>query len=139
MHIGYKHPVPAIGAIILRGEEILLIKRGNEPDKGKWSVPGGSVEFGETLTEGVKREVREETGLEIQVGDLAGVCDLIVRGNEGITFHYVLIDYFATALPGEPVAATDAAECRWVKLADIGDYDVTRTLLDRLGERGMIE
>lgn len=134
-----KNPVPAVAAIILRGDQILLIERGSEPGMGKWSVPGGSMEIGETIEEAVKREVREETGLEINVGKLAGVCDLIIRRGGDIRFHYVLLDYFATVESGEPVAATDAAECRWVRLSDIGNYDVTRTLLDRLREHKMIE
>jgi mutator protein MutT len=138
MHTGNRYPVPAVAAIILRGDEILLVKRGHEPAMGKWSVPGGSVEFGETLEQAAKREVMEETGLEIEVGDVAGVTDLVVRKEGEITFHYVLIDYFATAIPGEPVAGSDAAECRWVRLGDLPSYDVTRTLLDRLREHGLI-
>jgi 8-oxo-dGTP diphosphatase len=138
MRNGMRNPIPAVAAIILRDREVLLVKRGAEPALGKWSVPGGSVEIGETLEEALKREVREETGLEIQVGTLAGVCDLIVRREVEIRFHYVLIDYFATVVSGEPVAATDVSECRWVPLDQIGRYDVTASLLDRLRERGLI-
>jgi 8-oxo-dGTP diphosphatase len=138
MHTGLKNPVPAVAAIILRGDEILLIRRGCEPGIGKWSVPGGSVEIGETLEEAVKREVREETGLEIEVGELAGVSDLIAKRDGELQFHYVLIDYLAAVTHGEAVAATDAAECRWVRLDEIGAYDVTKTLLDRLRENGLI-
>jgi 8-oxo-dGTP diphosphatase len=138
MHKDMKHPVPAVGAIILRGDEILLVKRGGEPGLGRWSAPGGSVELGETLVEATAREVMEETGLEVEIGALAGVCELIVRENESILFHYVLVDYFATVLSGEAVAATDASECRWVRLGEIGSYDVTETLLDKLREHGLI-
>lgn len=139
MHTEMRHPVPAVAAIIMRDGEILLVRRGAEPGIGKWSVPGGSVEIGERLEEALKREVREETGLEIEVGDLAGLTDLIVKKNDEIQFHYVLIDYFATAMSGEPVAATDACDCRWVPLDEIGNYDVTTSLLDRLREHGLVK
>ena len=138
MHIGMKHPVPAVAAIIVRDDEILLVKRGSQPAIGKWSIPGGSVEIGETLEEAVKREVMEETGLEIEVGEIAGIHELIVRENGELQFHYVLIDYFAKAKPGDPVAATDAADCRWVRLSDIGEYDLTATLIDALKKHGLI-
>lgn len=137
MHIGLRYPVPAVAAIIMRDGEILLVRRGSEPGIGKWSVPGGSVEIGETLVEAIKREVMEETGLEIDVGDFAGISDLIVRKDGEIQFHYVLSDFFATAKPGEPVAATDASDCRWVPLDEIANYDVTNSLLDRLRAHGL--
>jgi mutator protein MutT len=138
MHSRLRNPVPAVAAIILRDREILLVKRGAEPGLGKWSVPGGSIEIGETLEEALKREVLEETGLEIVVGKLAGVCDLIVKREGEIRFHYILIDYFAAVESGEPVAATDVSECRWVSLDEISRYDVTTSLLDRLREHGLI-
>ena len=74
-----RKPVPAVAAVMVRDGKLLLIKRGVEPSKGKWSVPGGRVEWGETLIEAVKREVREETGLEIEVGEVAGVYDLRIE------------------------------------------------------------
>lgn len=138
MHTDERHPVPAVGAIILREDELLLIKRGAEPAMGKWSIPGGSVEIGETLEEAVRREVKEETNLDVEVGKLAGLTDLIVKKDGVLTWHYVLINYFATALDGEPVAATDVSECRWVKLSDLANYDVTKTLIDRLQQLGLI-
>ena len=139
MLTGITRPVPAVGAIILRDNEILLIQRGANPGKGQWSVPGGSVELGETLKEGVARETLEETGLVVEVGDLSGVFDVIVRDGNTITFHYVLVDYFATVVSGVPSAATDAVDCKWVRLEDIGSYDITQTLLDCLRANGLIE
>lgn len=129
METDLKRPVPAVGALIIKDDEILLIKRGHEPGAGKWSIPGGSVELGETLVEAVKRETKEETGLDVEVGALAGIYELVVRDDEGdIRFHYILMDYFATANPGVPVAATDAVDCRWVPLSEIRNYDVTKSL-----------
>ncbi len=132
------YPRPAIGAIIIRGNDILLIRRGAEPGRGRWSVPGGSVELGETLHEAVIRETFEETGLTVEVGKLAGVYELIIRDDEGISFHYVLIDFFAASRSGEPVAASDASECRWVPLDGLGEYDVTESLLACLRENNLI-
>jgi mutator protein MutT len=132
-------PTPAVAAIILRDLEILLVKRGAEPSIGLWSIPGGSVELGETLEEALKREVREETGLEVNVGEIAGVSDLIIKQYGRVTYHYILIDYFASVTSGEVTAGTDATDCKWVSLDEIERYDVTQSLLDRLREHGLIE
>ena len=144
---------------MVRDGKLLLIKRGVEPSKEKWSVPGGRVEWGETLIEAVKREVREETGLEIEVGQVAGVYDLIVQGsrfkvqgsaNEEqsgpqvtphsslITHHFVIVDYFATPVGGELAPGDDAADARWVPLEDLGDYELTEHLRERLAGMGII-
>ena len=138
MHTDLRYPVPAVAAIIVRDGEILLVKRGAEPGFGKWSIPGGALEMGETLEEGLKREVLEETGLEVEVGKLAGISDLIIRDDDVVKWHYVLINYFADITGGELCPATDALECRWVKLSEIRTYNVTRSVLHRLEELGLI-
>ena len=121
-------PIPAVAAIIIKNGSLLLIKRGVEPSLGKWSVPGGSIEWGESLKDALKREVREETGLDIEVGEVAGVFDLIVPGDDAPGFHYVIIDYFARSVGGALKAGDDAADARWVPLGDLENYDLTEHL-----------
>ena len=135
------HPKTAVAAIILRDHEILMVRRGVEPGLGKWSIPGGSIELGETMEDALRREVWEETGLEIKVGDFAGVIDLIVRDENGqISFHYVILDYFATIISdGEACPATDVTECRWIPLDELKNYDITESLIKRLTRLGLLE
>lgn len=131
-------PVPAVAAVIVESGRILLVRRAVEPSKGKWSVPGGSVEWGESLTEAVKREVREETGLEVEVGEVAGVFDLITNSSQpDAGYHYVIIDYFAQAVGGELRPGDDAGEARWVKLDELDEYELTPHLRERLDEMGI--
>ena len=135
-----KAPVPAVSAIIIEDGRILLVRRGSAPALGRWSAPGGAIELGETAIEAVKREVLEETGIEIEVGAIAGLSDVIVTDEEtgDILYHYTLITFFATPTGGEPMAATDAAEVKWVLLSDIHEYNVTKTLLTRLQEHRLV-
>lgn len=135
----HQKPVPAVAAIILRDGEILLIRRGGEPGAGLWSIPGGNVELGETLEEALKREVREETGLEIIVGKLAGVHNLVVREAGRIRFHYVILDYFADVVSGEMCPASDVTDCRWVRLDELRQYRLTDNLITRLKEFQIIK
>ncbi len=128
-----KHPIPAVAGVVVRDGDILLVRRGKEPSRGKWSVPGGSVEWAETLVEAVKREVREETGLEIEVGDVAGVYDLMLTG-----YHYILIDYFAYPTGGTLTPGSDADDARWVPIEDLDQYELTEHLRERLREMGVL-
>ena len=144
-----KHPVPAVAAVIIDEGKILLIKRGAEPSKGKWSIPGGRLEWSETLVEALKREVREETGLEIEVGKVAGVFDLIIKPPNAnhITlnsqrstlnvYHYVLIDYLARAVGGTLAPGDDADDARWVPISSLDEYELTAHLRERLREMGL--
>ena len=122
-------PLIGVGALIHRGDEIVVVLRETEPAKGLWSIPGGLLELGERVADGVKREVREETGLEVAVDRLLDVIDNIVYDEDGkICYHYVLIDYLCRPSPGDLKAATDAKEARWIKLTDIDRLPTTKTL-----------
>ena len=109
-------PVAAVGVICLRADEVLLIRRGRPPRLGEWSLPGGRVEPGETVRDAALRELREETGVEAELGPLVDVVDGLFP-DEGR--HYVLIDFAARWTSGEPVAGDDAAEARFWPLKDI--------------------
>ena len=112
-----RHPIACTGAIVWRGDEVLLIRRGKAPRKGEWSIPGGRIEFGEMMRFAALREVREETGCEVEI---AGLCDVVDSVVEGI--HAVLIDFNARWVSGEPMAGDDAAEAMFVKLEDVKRY-----------------
>jgi mutator protein MutT len=121
-------PVVGVGAIIVCNDKILLEKRKGEPGKGKWSVPGGLVELGETVENAVIREVKEETGLDVAEPQLIDVVDNIVRDENGeIKYHFVIIDYFLKVKGGELKAADDAEELRWVPISEVEKYGLTKT------------
>jgi 8-oxo-dGTP diphosphatase len=115
-----------VGAVILDGDRVLLVKRGHEPLKGHWSLPGGSVELGETLEDALAREVREETGLEISIGPVVEVFDRIDRAADGrIMYHFVIVDFACAPAGGSLSHASDAEDARWVPVRDLSAYDVT--------------
>lgn len=119
-------PVLGVGAIILDRDRVLLVKRGREPRKGLWSIPGGALELGESLTEGVRREVREETALDVRVLGLVEVFEWVERDGEGrIRYHYVVTDYHCESLGGSPRADDDASDVRWVKRSALADLPLT--------------
>ncbi len=123
-------PAVGVGAVIIRGTKVLLVQRGNEPNRGRWSIPGGVVELGETLSQAVEREVREECGLEVQAQDVLSTFDLIQRDPQGrIRYHYVLIDLRARYVRGEASADTDALDVRWVEQTQLDRMDLVPRLL----------
>ncbi len=110
-----------VGAIIVEGHRVVLVKRGHAPLAGEWSIPGGVVEVGETLRAAAAREAKEETGLTVEIGPLLGVYDRILRDDNGrIQYHYVLVDFLCTRLAGELHAAGDADEVRWFSAQELG-------------------
>jgi 8-oxo-dGTP diphosphatase len=136
-------PRVGVGAVVLDGPRVLLVRRGKAPLAGKWSLPGGLVELGETTREAVQREIAEECGLAIRVGEVAGVLDRVVRDGEGrIRYHWVLVDYVAFVESGTLCAASDADEAQWVEVDAVEQLDTTDGLMDMirravtLAERG---
>jgi len=112
-----------VGVVVWRGDEVLLIKRGKPPRAGCWSLPGGRQKLGETAREAGAREVLEETGVRVAIGDLIDVVDSITRDADGrVRLQYTLVDFQAHWLAGEPAAASDAADARWVHRDDLADY-----------------
>uniref|UniRef100_B0T0V5 NUDIX hydrolase n=1 Tax=Caulobacter sp. (strain K31) TaxID=366602 RepID=B0T0V5_CAUSK len=127
-------PVPTVGVVCLRGDQVLLIKRGTAPRLGQWSLPGGRLEWGETTKVAALRELVEETGVQAELLGLVDVLDGLFtsRATGETTRHYVMIDYAARWISGEPVAGDDAAEARFVSLAEaleMVEWDVTRTVI----------
>lgn len=107
--------------------DVLLIRRGKEPHYGRWMVPGGTLEWGESLEAAAVREVREETGVEIEIEAFVEIIEAITPGDSG--FHYVIMDYAARAISGEPVAGSDALEAAWVSVEAQTRYDLTGELV----------
>lgn len=126
-------PDLAVGGIVVHDGAILLIRRGKEPNKGLWTVPGGRVESGEYMADTCRREVQEETGVLVEVGDLAGFFEVL--GDP----HYVIFDFFARPVgPLEPVAADDAAEARWVPLDVVKDLECSPRFVELLSAWGVL-
>jgi 8-oxo-dGTP diphosphatase len=122
-----ERPCAGVGAIIFRGTEVLLVKRGRPPALGKWSIPGGLVELGESLEASVRREVLEEVGLEVKAIDLVAALDRVIFDPDGrIEYHYILLDFLCEVLAGQLNAGTDADECRFVPIEELYRYDLTR-------------
>jgi 8-oxo-dGTP diphosphatase len=126
-----ERPIVAVGAVVVDGDRVLLVKRGQEPLKGEWSLPGGVVETGETLEAALAREVREETSLDVVVGPVIEVLESIRRDADGrAEYHYIIIDYVCHVRAGAPTAAacgSDADSVCWVGVADLDRYRVTAT------------
>jgi 8-oxo-dGTP diphosphatase len=131
--------VVAVGAIVTDGDRILLIQRGHPPSEGSWSVPGGRVEVGETLPLALRREILEECGLDIAVGDLAIALTRITRDAAGaVRSHYLIFDFWATPLSGERrpaiLAASDATDAGWFTLDEMRQLPTTSNLIEYLAE-----
>jgi 8-oxo-dGTP diphosphatase len=127
------YPRVGVGAVILDGDRVLLIQRGGTTLPGKWSIPGGLVELGETTREAVCREVAEECGLEIELVDVCGVLDRVIRDPAGrVRYHWVLVDFLALARGGTLCAGDDAAAARWVRIDEVESYDTTDGLMDMI-------
>lgn len=130
-----EQPVVGIGGVVIEGDMALLIRRGSEPLRGQWSIPGGTLEVGESLQAGVARELLEETGLAVRVLDLIEVFDRIFHeGKDGgggsvkrPRYHYVIVDYLCERISGEARAGSDVTDVVYAKEEDLGKYHLTET------------
>lgn len=133
-------PVVGVGAVVLDGDRVLLIKRGHAPLKGQWSLPGGGVEVGETLEQAIAREVNEETGLTVEVGPIVEVLDRISRDDEGrVEHHFVLVDFICRPRGGVLQGASDADDAAWVGISELTRYEVapvTISVIEKAVSRG---
>jgi 8-oxo-dGTP diphosphatase len=128
-------PLVGVGAIIIEGDRVLLVKRAHPPIQGQWSIPGGVLEVGEMVREAAVREAREETGLIVEPGELLGVYDRILRDPEQrVQYHYVLIDFLCRPLGGELLAASDAAEVRWFGREELPALRLAEDTLEVIGK-----
>lgn len=113
-------PLIGVGAVIVDAGRVALVRRGQPPLLGEWSIPGGVLEVGETLREGAMREAREETGLIVDAGELLGIFERLVPGEDGrLRYHYVLMDFLCVWTGGELLAASDAADVRWFRSEEL--------------------
>jgi 8-oxo-dGTP diphosphatase len=123
-------PIVGVGAVVVRLNRVLLVKRGNPPLLGEWSLPGGVVELGETLRAAAEREAREETGLIVKAGEVLEVLDRIIPGKDGPPqYHYVLIDFLCTVEGGQLRAGGDAEAVRWAKKSELAQYKLEKPAL----------
>jgi ADP-ribose pyrophosphatase len=130
-------PKAAVGAVVIEEGRVLLVKRKYPPKQGKWAIPGGSVNLGESLQAAAEREVMEETGLVIKAKKPIYTFDLIERNSKGdVIFHYVIVDLFAKYVSGDVLAADDVSDARWFDPDEIDGLDIsenTKKLLDKMG------
>ena len=120
-------PLVGVGAIIIEGDRVALVKRGHAPLQGRWSIPGGVLEVGETLRTAAVREALEETGLTVEPGELLGVFERVVPDEQGkMRYHYVLIDFLCNRLAGELLAGDDAEEAGWFRREELAALELAR-------------
>jgi ADP-ribose pyrophosphatase YjhB (NUDIX family) len=115
---------------VVRGGRVLLIRRGKEPLYGRWVVPGGTVELGETLVQALVRELEEETGLRVEPLEVLTVFDRIERDGETVVYHFVIVDYLCRWLSGEARAASDALDVAWASPEELPGYDLPPKALE---------
>lgn len=123
-------PAVGVGAVLVHEGRVLLIRRGKEPLRGRWVVPGGTVEVGETLEDALVREILEETGLVVRPREVVAVFDRIERDGEGVRYHYVIIDYLCEYVSGTPRAASDAEDVAFVSPAELPAYQLPEKALE---------
>ena len=133
-----KLPIVGVGGVVIKGDEVLLVRRGKPPMKGRWTIPGGMVELGESLPQAVQREINEETRLEVRAVDVIAVLDRIFKKSGRVRFHYVIVDYACRVKSGKLRAASDVLDARWVKRTELSRYRLptaARSVIRRAFER----
>lgn len=119
------HPVVGVGAVVVRDGRALIIKRAHEPRKGEWSLPGGLLELGESLQDAARREIKEETSLDVEVGPVIETFDRVHRDDQGrIRYHFVIVDFVCWPGDGNAIPGSDAEGVAWVAAHEIDDYAV---------------
>lgn len=122
-------PAVGVGGVVVRDGRVLLVRRGKPPLLGRWTIPGGTVELGETLEQALLRELQEETALRVAPVELLTVVDRIERDQQGVRFHFVIVDYLCRWLAGEAAAGSDALEVAWAAPEDLVRYDLPEKAL----------
>jgi ADP-ribose pyrophosphatase YjhB (NUDIX family) len=120
-----KQPLVGVGGVVIHRNRVLLIRRGSEPLKGEWSIPGGLLEVGEELAEAARRELREETGLEVEPLAVLEVFDRIFRAGRRVRYHFVIVDFVCRLRGGKLQHGSDVLEARWVRREDLAQYNLT--------------
>jgi ADP-ribose pyrophosphatase YjhB (NUDIX family) len=118
-------PIVGVGGVVIDRDRALLIRRGKEPLKGEWSIPGGMLELGEELAAGVRRELKEETGLDVEPLECILVFDRVSHDGGRVKYHYVIIDYLCRKKRGRVRPASDVVDARWVRRDDLPQYHLT--------------
>lgn len=115
-------PILCVGGVAIQNESVLLIRRGKEPQLGEWTLPGGMVELGEPIETGLRRELREETGLDVEPVEFLMIYEKIVRLNRRVRFHYVVADFLCRVKGGRLGPSSDVTDARWVRKSDLPAY-----------------
>ena len=127
-------PVVGVGAVLIEDGRVLLIRRGKQPLRGRWSLPGGTVEAGETLEQALEREMREETSLDVRVGPLITAFDRIERRDGQLVYHHVIVDFLCERVSGEARAGSDACALAWAAPEELPRYELTPKALEVVSE-----
>jgi ADP-ribose pyrophosphatase YjhB (NUDIX family) len=126
----HDHPLIGAGILAIENGKVLLIKRGNEPNKGLWSIPGGLVKLGESPEEAAIREFKEETGLNAIIEKLLGIFNIVIKDNEGkIKYHYIVVDYLGKVIGGELKPGSDVLDAKWFDISELKNIQTSSTVI----------